>query len=156
MEVCVNGKMSKPVCIDLSVPQGSINGPIYFTCYSSTLGRCIQNSQELIGYADDHALYDKFAAGNLDQERNVLDALSSTLDSVKNWMLSNHLKMNDDKTEFVIFGSSRMLPKCNACNIRVGDEIYSTELLHQTSWNAARREFELKATHCKQIAGCLL
>ena len=74
--------------------------------------RCIQNNQELIGYADDHVLYDKFAAGNLDQERNVLDALSSTLDSVKNWMLSNHLKMNDDKTEFVIFGSSRMLPKC--------------------------------------------
>ena len=98
MEVCVNGKMSKPVCIDLSVPQGSINGPIYFTCYSSTLGRCIQNSQELIGSADDHALYDKFANGNLDQERHVLDALSSTLDSVKNWMLSNHLKMNDDKT----------------------------------------------------------
>ena len=58
MEVCVNGKMSQPVCIDLSVPQGNINGLIYFTCYSSTLGRCIQNNQELIGYADDHALYD--------------------------------------------------------------------------------------------------
>ena len=29
--------------------------------------------------------------------------------------------MNDDKTEFIIFGSNRSLPKCNTFSIRVGD-----------------------------------
>ena len=32
MEVCVNGKKSSSYDIDFSVPQGSINGPVYFTC----------------------------------------------------------------------------------------------------------------------------
>ena len=61
-EVKINGKQSDVVEINFSVPQGSINGPIYFTCYSCTLGSCVDDSH-LLGYADDHSIYADFKAG---------------------------------------------------------------------------------------------
>ena len=39
--------------IDFSVPQGSILGPIIFTCYTSTLQELFTNPNNLTGYADD-------------------------------------------------------------------------------------------------------
>ena len=119
-EVKINGKHSDVVEINFSVPQGSINGPIYFTCYSSTLGSCVDDSH-LVGYADDHSIYADFKAGDKSAEIDTISHLSSTLHDVKDWMLHNRLKMNDDKTEFIIFGSNHSLPKCSTTGIWVGD-----------------------------------
>ena len=47
-EVKTNGKHSDVVEINFSVPQGSINGPIYFTCYSCTLGSCVDDSHLVV------------------------------------------------------------------------------------------------------------
>ena len=92
-EVKINGKHSDVVEINFSVPQGSIHGPIYFTCYSSTLGSCVDDSH-LVGYADDHSIYADFKAGDKSAEINTISHLSSTLHDVKDWMLHNRLKMN--------------------------------------------------------------
>ena len=121
--VCVNGCKSSPISINFSVPQGSINGPIYFTCYSSTMGTCIGPGCELVGYADDHSLYTKYRAGNIAEEAASIARLSSALENTKQWMLENRLKMNDDKTEFTIFGSSHLLQKCDLMNITVGQSV---------------------------------
>ena len=37
------------------------------------------------------------------------------------WMLNNDLKFNDDKTDFLIVGSSQQLEKLDNISIRVGD-----------------------------------
>ena len=42
--VCVNDTFSDPIRLDLSVPQGSINGPIYFSCYASTIETAIADN----------------------------------------------------------------------------------------------------------------
>ena len=47
--------------------------------------------------------------------------LSLSLDNIKQWMLENRLKMNDEKTEFITFGSNRSLAKCSSATIRVGE-----------------------------------
>jgi hypothetical protein len=120
-EVCINGESSTSININFSVPQGSINGPVYFTCYSSTLGSCVDDNNGLIGYADDHSVYGSFKAGELSAERYALFQLSSTLDDIKEWMLMNRLKMNEEKTEFIVFGHNRSLSKCNTTSIRVGE-----------------------------------
>ena len=48
-------------------------------------------------------------------------------------MSANRLKMNNDKSEFVVFGSNRLLPKCNTNEVKVGDTVvqrsYSVKLL---------------------------
>ena len=119
--VDVNGHKSSPVNIDFSVPQGSINGPVYFTCYSSTLGASVDPEFELVGYADDHSIYGKYKAGDLNQENDVMKKLRDTLGTTKRWMVQNRLKMNENKTEFVMFGSRRLLDRCSVSNITVGD-----------------------------------
>ncbi|KAJ8039461.1 hypothetical protein HOLleu_17189 [Holothuria leucospilota] len=119
--VCINKSLSVPLKLDFSVPQGSINGPVYFTCYSSTMISCVRDDQPLIGYADDHSIYSSFRAGDVSSEEEVIGNLSSTLGKVKDWMQCNRLKMNDEKSEFIIFGSKNQLPKCITNVITIGD-----------------------------------
>ena len=65
--------------------------------------------------------YADFKAEDISAEIDTISHLSSTLHDVKDWMLHNRLKMNDDKTEFNIFGSNHSLPKCSTTGIWVGD-----------------------------------
>ena len=49
--------------------------------------------------------------------RNMEDCITD----IRSWMLNNDLKFNDDKTEFLIIGSSQQLEKLDNISIRVGD-----------------------------------
>ena len=74
-EVKINGKHLDVVEINFSVPQGSINRLIYFTCYSITLGSCVDDSH-LVGYADDHSIYADFKAGDKSDLLKLIPSLS--------------------------------------------------------------------------------
>ena len=47
--------------------------------------------------------------------------MESCLDDVKSWMISNKLKMNDSKTEFIIISSHQQLAKIDLTRIRVDE-----------------------------------
>ena len=112
-QVQVGKSMSAPVTINYSVPQGSILGPVLFTCYAATLDDFVEErSAYLSGYADDHALMDSFRPGDGNSERECLLSLEQTITSVREWMVLNHLKMNDSKTEYIIFENSFQRQKC--------------------------------------------
>ena len=119
--VHINDSESVPKTLDFSVPQGSINGPIYFTCYCSTLRFCVPEERHLAGYADDHTVYTSFVPGDAATEATTISGLSASLDDIKGWMLENRLKMNDSKTEFIICGSRSGLQKCKSTTIAVGE-----------------------------------
>jgi hypothetical protein len=122
-DVRINDAVSSHININLSVPQGSINGPILFTCYASTLKASIGEACGLVGYADDHSLCTAFRAGDEISEKAAISRLSSSLVDTKAWMLNNKLKMNDDKTEFIMFGSRKSLKKRNTFSIEFGDSL---------------------------------
>ena len=42
------------------------------------------------------------------------------LKDIRNWMLNDKLKLNDDKTEFMIIGESQQLAKVSINSLRVG------------------------------------
>ena len=44
-------------------------------------------------------------------ERRSKENLEKCIVNVKNWMKENHLKMNDDKIEYIIFASKKWLRK---------------------------------------------
>ena len=66
----------------------------------------------ILGYADDHALKDKFQAGNIEEESMVIQGLERCLENENNWMNSNRLKMNNVLTKFNCFRSRQQLTKC--------------------------------------------
>ena len=101
------------------VPQGSILGPILFTCYASTLQELFTNSNNLTGYADDHSFIKPFSP----MDQNILPELELDIQNISDWMYWNHLKMNNAKTELITFGSRSGLKKQQLPEIRVGNEV---------------------------------
>ena len=74
----------KPVDVPYAVPQGSLLGPVLFICYIATLENIIQDtSTSLLGYADDHIVYNSFLPID---EHLALDNLSAVTDKIGNWM----------------------------------------------------------------------
>ena len=67
---------------------------------------------EILGYVNDHSLYNRYTAGDSKSENASIYNLESCLQATKNWMSSNRLKMNDSKTEFIVFGTKQQLTKC--------------------------------------------
>ena len=77
----------------------------------------------LNAFADDHSLNYAFKANNREQEVETMNSLEQCLPGVNRWMNQNRLKMNTEKTEFIIFGSGQNLPKCSTKNINVCGDI---------------------------------
>ena len=112
--------------LDVSVPQGLCAGAYFFIMYATTLFTEISydGSAERFGFADNHILYDAFSADSRSEEVETTLNLEHTLTDVKGWMNLVKLKMNTEKTEFIIFGHSKQLETCVTQQINVvGDMI---------------------------------
>lgn len=102
--VKVNDTISPPLPLQFGVPQGSVLGPLVFILYTYPLSIIIsgfKNIQHHL-YADDTQIYIAITPENA---TSAIPELQSCLKSVQTWMDYNKLKLNPDKTEFIIFGS---------------------------------------------------
>ena len=95
--------------LKFGVPQGSVLGPLPFTLYTTPLSSMIfEHTIPYHLYADDSQLYVSFASGD---SAAALNGLQSCLASVQSWMSTNKLKLNPDKTEFLLIGNERQRSK---------------------------------------------
>ena len=58
-------------------------------------------------YADDSQLYLSFSPNNRGDLDSAISTLQTCAADIRQWMTKTFLKLNEDKTEFVIFSSSR-------------------------------------------------
>ena len=130
--------------LECSVPQGSVAGPMLYTVYTSTIESVVEagnqtedtllSSQrkkpDLHGFADDHALKITLEASDRQAEAQAVSNLELNASNIKGWMDCNILKMNNGKTEFIMFGSKVQLAKCitNSININ-GTEVQRSEVI---------------------------
>ena len=125
--VQISNSISVVKVIDHSIPQGSILGPVLFSCYVSTLPDNITKDQYsvLSGYADDYALAYGFRLENT--QAKVF--LENNIEEIRNWMYTNHLCMNDTNTELMFFTNKKPTTS-NLASIQVGDtEVQGTMLI---------------------------
>ena len=69
-------------------------------------------------YADDTQLYSSFKC------KQPLDAISnvnSCLSDIRRWMITNKLKINDSKTEFIVFISPQLRCDLSGLSVNVGE-----------------------------------
>ena len=117
--VVINGTSSAPKTLSCCVPQGSVLGPELFTQYNSPLADLIRlHGVQLHLYADDSQLYLPFKPGI--SEHDCIKQLEACIMDVRKWMAQNSLKLNDDKSEFVIIGTKQQLDKVNVNTVQIG------------------------------------
>ena len=121
--VRIRNALSSKCELKCPVPQGSLGGPSLFTVYASTIQSEVPDDIDLHGFADDHVLKNSFRASSRVDEKECILSLEATLVDIKVWMDQNRLKMNDDKTEFIMFASKRQLEKCETTSIDVNNTI---------------------------------
>jgi hypothetical protein len=108
--VIINGCESEPKNIKYGVPQGSVLGPLLFTAYLAPLSEVLKkHGLKYHCYADDTQLYISFLPLNEEDEELSIDILRKAVKDIKRFMALNKLKLNDDKTEFLILGSKNKL-----------------------------------------------
>ena len=83
------------------MPQGSVLGPILFVLYTTPLSDIIANhSVKHQLFADDTQLQ---KSAPLSEVTNLTKELNPCTNDIKTLMTENQLKLNDDKTEAVLF-----------------------------------------------------
>ena len=96
------------------VPQGSVLGPLLFSLYASPVST-LTGKHKAVNfhfYASDTQLYVYLSHTNASA---AFDKLNRCLQDVKEWISASKLKLNPDKTEFILFGSKKQEESLNAC-----------------------------------------
>ena len=120
MQVQINNTLSLHKPINFSVPQGSVCGPMLFSCYISSLPSVVSDPvTHISSYADDIEIHRSSNPKLIQGEVTNVNLLIPTLKNTQTWMDMNVLKLNMNKTEFIYFASRQHLEKCSLTDIRV-------------------------------------
>ena len=65
-----------------------------------------QHNASMHSYADDTRLYAAFDHKDLPSTSEAMKSLECCTDDVRIWILRNRLKINESKTEMIVFSSS--------------------------------------------------
>ena len=117
--VQIDGIMSDFASLLCGVPQGSVLGPVKLCLYLLPLGAILRHHN--IGYhinADDTKLYISFKSKD---PLESLTRLNMCISDIRVWMIKNKFKINDSKTEFIIFRSPLLKQYLSDLSVSVGD-----------------------------------
>jgi len=118
--ISINSEKSDSKELPYGVPQGSVLGPLLFSAYLSELGQIVRGfNMNFHSYADDTQIYIAFRP---DEKDNTIDHLELCISKIRTWMIENKLKLNDDKTEFMLITSPHNKNKFKSLSIRIGNE----------------------------------
>uniref|UniRef100_A0A4W5LB64 Reverse transcriptase domain-containing protein n=1 Tax=Hucho hucho TaxID=62062 RepID=A0A4W5LB64_9TELE len=101
--ITIQGFRSATASLTQGVPQGSVLGPLLFIIYIYPLGDIIRrHGLQFHCYADDIQIYLTTSSDRL----SLPDSLTECIRDIKKWMSLNFLKLNDNKTEILLIGST--------------------------------------------------
>ena len=93
--VKVRSSISAALPLNCGVPQGSVLGPLLFIIYINDLHQVCQNSK-VFHFADDTSVL-------FDMRNNDDNSVNCELQIINEWMKSNKLTLNQNKTEVMLF-----------------------------------------------------
>ena len=106
-QIVIDDVKSDPTQLLYGVPQGSVMGPIKYCVYTLPIGAIIRShGLDYSVYADDTQVYLSVNVNDPVASKAALDKLNRCLSDIRSWMLQNKLKINDEKTEFLLITSS--------------------------------------------------
>ena len=133
--------------------QVTVNGPLLFIIYASKLFSIIKSHLPSVhSYADDTQLYLSFRPLEGPCEAEALDTMEKCIADVRLWKINDKLMLNDDKTEFLVIGTSKQLSEVSVSSFTVSEvdvsPVYSAKNLG--SWFDSHMDV---ATHITKTCG---
>lgn len=107
-QVKFKNQYSKLKTIEHGVPQGSVLGPLLFTLYINDITKICPEESNVKLFADDTLIY---VTGESCEELNR--KLNNVFQIIEQWMISNKLKLNAEKSKCMIVRSVRKEIKGN-------------------------------------------
>ena len=118
--ISINNTLSEKIKLDYGFPQGSKIGPFGFKLYTKPLAAIAKkHGVHLHLYADDTQLYLPFDPQN---SKIAMLQMEACIVEIKSWMAHNFLKLNDDKTEFIMLGTHHDIMSVSEWTVSVGEE----------------------------------
>ena len=150
--VQVGGECSASTPLKYGVPQGSVLGPILFSMYTTSLGDVIRcHNASFHVYADDTQIYMSVQPNNQAEIEDAIQCLQDCICDVKSWMTKNMLKLNKEKTEFIMFGTPKQRSKMSVssidicgCNITAADHVKNLGVFFDCNMNMHRQTNAIK------------
>ena len=100
--IAIGSVFSNDMHLKYGVPQRSVSGPILYCLFSKPIGEiCRQHDMDYHCYADDTQVY--LVIEPLDKWTDISSRIEACLADISDWMRSNLLKLNQDKTELMVF-----------------------------------------------------
>jgi hypothetical protein len=108
-QVSFGGRLSAIGRLICGVPQGSVLGPLLFILYTAGIFDLVAaHGLSAHSYADDTQVYVSISAANAPA---AVDRFAQCVERLNDWMSSNRLKMNAEKTQVVWIGTRQQLAK---------------------------------------------
>ena len=118
--VTIGSSTSDPRLLPFGVPQGSVLGPKLYCLFSLPIGAiCLRHGMLYHCYADDTQVY--MIIRPLENWDNYFVRLEACISDIGSWMTSNLLKLNQDKTELIVFTTKQNLPSVPKLQLKIGD-----------------------------------
>jgi hypothetical protein len=115
------GTSSTPTLLICGVPQGSVLGPILFLLYTADLLQLIrEHCLHPHLYADDTQIYGNCHPGEIS---TLQSRVTACVNDVAEWMRSNRLQLNTDKTEVIWCISARRQHQVLTAHFVVGSDV---------------------------------
>ena len=148
--VIINDITSVHLPLSTGMPQGSCIGPNEFPPYTAPVFAIAErHGVQMHVYADDTQLYIPFA---VEDYKDAIARLEGCIADIRIWLAANHLKLNDDKTEFIIFGHSNLTKKISGSkSIVIGDATISASATVRNIGAVLDDQLSMKE-HIKYIA----
>ncbi|CAB4014729.1 Hypothetical predicted protein [Paramuricea clavata] len=125
--VVIENVMSDSFDMKYGVAQRYCLGPLLFILYTSKLFDVIHHHLLTVHcFADDTELYLAFNPSSDNAQDAAILAMENCLRDIRNWMITDRLMINDEKTEFMLIGTKAQLAKVKNITLTIGESTLST------------------------------